>query len=641
MKCFPYFKGAFCMLAALVLVACEGRAPFASQEGKEKDTAGAAKMTDMVVPPNFDWSASTKLRLRVGLESVGPFGVQTQGQQLFLLDHRDRIIARTVVRGDTARFAAKLPTSVRFVSLFFPATRNVLRLDDLAPRDRVEMRLGYWPMGVAEGLDYKLKGLPAVRRPAAKAAKVAKVAQTVALNNSGFDGNDLPIIAAGLYETSVYQNDDLADLLGTWVGTGFESNQGNSWLPRLGGGVLGIGHPNMTEYSYVFQDIEMNPSAEIDFTFTAQVRQPSGNSQGSLQAAIFIIVSRPDGTQTTHGYTPIFEDPETQNYKDWTPVTAATQIGPGPCSVRVLISAAPGTKRFTIDDAVVLEVDSVLLTSGPSGQDPLTTTGSGGGSQVDEAAGEWATLVPYDGYTVNAFEDLWPRQGDYDMNDLVVSYRLSYIFAPEGQLDRMVGEIYIDALGATFPNGLGLCFLDARDDGSYVPWAHNFVVSASGVQVDPQVENGVIISQNVVDLLPQYYQNNGSGPEGDPVRIEFIIQFDAAQIPPLDRLEADFFLFRSERRGLEVHRAGMPATAAADIGLFGDGEDATAPSQGYWYKTDNGLPWAVEIVESFNHPLERVVITEAYPDFSGWATSGGQVETDWYQRPRNNKIWKR
>lgn len=637
MKYLPYFKGAFCLLTALVLTACEGGAPFSSQDDKPQG-GGVAKMTDMEVPPDFDWSASIKMRLRVALESVGPLDVDIQNQPIFLLDHRDRVIARAVVRGDSVRFAAKLPTSVRFVQLYFPATRNVLRLEEFASQERVEMRLAYWPMGVAHQLDYRLKGLPTVARQPIRVGKAAKIAQSVELNNGGFDGNDLPIVEADRYAVSVYQDATLAGLQGNWVGTDFDANAGNSWLPRLGGGVLSIGHPNMSEYSYVFQDVEMNPVGLIDFSFTARVRQPAGNAQGSLQAAIFIVVSRPDGSQTTHGYTPIFEDPGVQDYKDWTPVTASAQIGPGPCTVRVLISAAPGTKQFTVDDAVILEVDAASVGATAT---PLTGSGSGGGNQVDETAGEWTTIVPYDGYTVNAFEDLWPRQGDYDMNDMVVSYRLSYVFDPQNRLDRMIGEVYINALGAALPNGLGLCFIEARDDGTYVPWPVNFVVSASDAQVDPQVDNGVIISNNVVGLLPQYYQNNGSGPDGDPVRVEFVVQFDAAQTPALDRLEADFYLFRSGQRGLEVHRAGMPATAAADISLFGQSEDATDPSSSYWYKTPNGLPWAVEVVEPFSHPLERVVITEAYPDFTSWATSGGQIDSDWHQRPRNSKIWKR
>ena len=55
----------------------------------------------------------------------------------------------------------------------------------------------------------------------------------------------------------------------------------------------------------------------------------------------------------------------------------------------------------------------------------------------------WATL---------AFEDNWPLVGDYDMNDLVVHYRLSS-YDVEGTLMRVKIEGEVVAIGASYHNG--------------------------------------------------------------------------------------------------------------------------------------------------------------------------------------------
>lgn len=49
------------------------------------------------------------------------------------------------------------------------------------------------------------------------------------------------------------------------------------------------------------------------------------------------------------------------------------------------------------------------------------------------------------------------------------------------------------------------------------------------------------------------------------------------------------------------------------------------------YLTDNGLPWAINIVHDFKVPKEKVSINNAYNYFSIWATSGGTNYEDWYK----------
>jgi LruC domain-containing protein len=43
------------------------------------------------------------------------------------------------------------------------------------------------------------------------------------------------------------------------------------------------------------------------------------------------------------------------------------------------------------------------------------------------------------------------------------------------------------------------------------------------------------------------------------------------------------------------------------------------------------LPWAINIVERFDYPIEKVEILNAHLKFAEWAESGGQLYPDWYK----------
>ena len=64
--------------------------------------------------------------------------------------------------------------------------------------------------------------------------------------------------------------------------------------------------------------------------------------------------------------------------------------------------------------------------------------------------------------------------------------------------------------------------------------------------------------------------------------------------------------------------------------LFGTQQDNSIPTQGIYYKTEAGLPWALEVTESIPYATEKTDFTEAFLNFISWATSGGKNFTDWY-----------
>ncbi|MGL5317223.1 MAG: LruC domain-containing protein, partial [Bacteroidales bacterium] len=108
----------------------------------------------------------------------------------------------------------------------------------------------------------------------------------------------------------------------------------------------------------------------------------------------------------------------------------------------------------------------------PSEEDAVQTTGFSSilrGSDYDEdGIIDYEDEYPLDGslaYSVHypahgawgslAFEDLWPSQGDYDMNDLVCDYNIVHYLNPQNKVVRADGVIQVRASGANSQNGFG------------------------------------------------------------------------------------------------------------------------------------------------------------------------------------------
>ena len=98
-----------------------------------------------------------------------------------------------------------------------------------------------------------------------------------------------------------------------------------------------------------------------------------------------------------------------------------------------------------------------------------------------------------------------------------------------------------------------------------------------------------------------------------------------AGIPPYNP-----FIFVNEQRGVEIHLADMAPTTLADTELFGVDSDFSDPNAGRYYKTESNLPWAINIIEEFDYPIEKAEITTAYLKFGEWAESEGTLYQDWW-----------
>lgn len=245
-----------------------------------------------------------------------------------------------------------------------------------------------------------------------------------------------------------------------------------------------------------------------------------------------------------------------------------------------------------------------------------------------------------------AFEDNWPAKGDYDFNDLVIGYNFNTVTNGAGKVVELISTFILSASGAIYNNGVAVQ-LDgiAPNFVSKVTGSMpgSFTLAANGVESGQTYANilifdnffnimskpGVGIGINTERLapyvMPQSKQvtttfiNNGVNPPGGTLTL--------AQLNPA---LFNIYMIINRERGKEVHMPGRFPTSLASTGLFGTKDDNSNPATGRYYKTANNLPWAIDIIQGFNYPIEKVSIDQAHLKFTDWAVSGGVQFPDWY-----------
>jgi LruC domain-containing protein len=245
------------------------------------------------------------------------------------------------------------------------------------------------------------------------------------------------------------------------------------------------------------------------------------------------------------------------------------------------------------------------------------------------------------GYGFLAFEDLWPKKGDFDMNDLLVAYRTVETLNARNEIVDLKLSYELRARGAGSDNGLGIHF-PGLSVGTIDPAATTLTINHQAPVALP-VESGqseavFILSNNVTPLtstgqaFPCSMMNTvmkcaRTAPVPLVVDIHFKTPLTRAQ---LGDAPYNPFIYRTGKRGLEIHLVDHPPTAKADPKLFGTLDDRSVPSQGRYYRTAANEPWALDVPETWRHPTEWINISGAYPDFVTWATSGGTTAQNWY-----------
>jgi len=224
----------------------------------------------------------------------------------------------------------------------------------------------------------------------------------------------------------------------------------------------------------------------------------------------------------------------------------------------------------------------------------------------------WASL---------AFEDLWPGLGDYDFNDLVLYYRFNQITNADNLVKKIKATFYVKHIGATLDNGFAF----------ELPVSPNEISNVSGFNL---TQGYMTLSGNnteadqpraVIPVFDYADENLGN-------TLEIIVDFVTGVSPTvLGSAPYNPFLIKDGQRGVEIHLPDMVPTQQANLAMLGTFHDNSNQGLGRYYKTQNNLPWAININYEFIHPLERQEIIKGYLRFAAWAESGGSQFPDWYK----------
>ena len=382
--------------------------------------------------------------------------------------------------------------------------------------------------------------------------------------------------------------------------------------------------PGNYYYGGVSQMINANAGDVI--TFSADIKSVGSNNR--LYSWLYLIPRTASGSILAY-YNLTYYHPSS----NWTTKTLVATMPSGTASCQVLV----WTNDYTADAAVYVN-NAVVL-------GPVTDSdGDGVDDDLDDYPND--PTMAFNVYYPNendwgtlAYEDLWPGEGDYDFNDLVLDYHFKSVLNSSNQLVKYYMDYSTRAVGASLINGFGLMMGGDPTNIASVTGTQlteNYLSLTSNGTENNQTNSVVFLFDNAFNTIgssgSQFINTKPDVAYVDPDTNQLVVTYnnptsaDVTGTAPYNP-----FIVVDRDRGKEVHLAGEEPTDLADNSLFGTWIDDSNPATGKWYQTANNLPWAIDLPVSFDYPVEQVEILNAYNHFREWAESGGSVYTDWYE----------
>jgi LruC domain-containing protein len=234
-----------------------------------------------------------------------------------------------------------------------------------------------------------------------------------------------------------------------------------------------------------------------------------------------------------------------------------------------------------------------------------------------------------DEYGTLAYEDKWPQQGDYDINDLVVYYNFEvYYDDMENYSGYYEIKYKLAAIGASYTIGFGIQFPD------YLALSN--LQSDTGTAYLETDNYTMIFFDDARDIVPGsgYMNTDPSLPYIEPEIRTITVDFTESSrsrvfMAPWYEMPYNPFIFTNNDRSHEIHPADYPPTDQVDIELWNTGDDTSDPDSGRWYRTVNNMPWFFMMPQEIPYPRERASILDAYPYFDEWIATPWDYE-NWY-----------
>ena len=254
--------------------------------------------------------------------------------------------------------------------------------------------------------------------------------------------------------------------------------------------------------------------------------------------------------------------------------------------------------------------------------------------------------IPVEGVTTTTevnrgmllFEDLWPWHGDYDMNDLVVSYTNSSVIAQAtldgiadgpAKLTKLTGNVSLLHWGGDYNNAFSCKVNLNPSDVSLV------TLDGQNVTMAPDGNGFIIhICKDLSEALTAYAHSV-------PKTYDYSILLAGEGIVHSGNVGELFNPYIRPMDGKEVHLPYFAPTENANMDYFNTSNDKSIPSKGVWYVSNESCnyAWALHLsgVVDFVIPTEMKTIDCTYPKYKNWVESGcsRDVDSDWYLYPAN------
>lgn len=223
------------------------------------------------------------------------------------------------------------------------------------------------------------------------------------------------------------------------------------------------------------------------------------------------------------------------------------------------------------------------------------------------------------------FEDCWPFQGDYDMNDVVIKYNTNITCNPNNEIVSITDKFTLVWSGANMRNGFGYQF-PFNMDGKRVAFTAKGSISGNIITLFDDAKKEL----NVENIPGQ------NMPSANPQQVIYVITttFDVPVskvgiVPPYN----PFITINKTK--IEVHLTNQKPTSGETGNVFPNKADIS-DGISTWYICEDGYPFAIHMDARKDPSLlnldlkpETVRIDKTYPGFAEWAKTRNPEKKWW------------
>ena len=227
---------------------------------------------------------------------------------------------------------------------------------------------------------------------------------------------------------------------------------------------------------------------------------------------------------------------------------------------------------------------------------------------------------------VYAFEDLWPKKGDYDLNDAVVNVKHEKEFNDEGKIIKETFYLTTYQNYVTLTSGLALT-LNTNVNPQNI--AMKIIAPGANEAEETEFAN---------DGNVYYLTDNFKGELGTTYILELTYETALSSSSKMAKILP--FIYRSEGdQNWEVHIPMEAPTAKMNTSYLGTEDDCSDQSKGLYYVREGNYPFAFYLEGANINAFEETIlkreneskrIDELFPDFLEWSKSNGRTNQNWY-----------